>query len=178
MNNYLKRHCKIIVCNRRTLKAFDFVGVQLLNPPPFPSTFSNFQPQFCPRSSREPCKKYNHNFCFFSLRFFWPPRYAVAKQLQISCLFCDWNFQIGATTNIPTHVICHWKGIFNTFPTVYYKPQTPGKPNIKFKFKKFKMFNRLTTANHVGQKIATGKQLRCFFAMLSTSDNLEIIFKN
>lgn len=40
------------------------------------------------------------------------------------------------------------------------------------------MFNRLTTANHVGQKIATGKQLRCFFAMLSTSDNLEIIFKN
>ena len=34
MNNYLKRHCKIIVCNRRTLKAFDFVGVQLLNPPP------------------------------------------------------------------------------------------------------------------------------------------------
>ena len=54
----------------------------------------------------------------FSLRFFWPPCSAVAKQLQI----CFLDLAVG-TLGILGHVVYRWKGLGSTFLMVYHTPQ-------------------------------------------------------
>jgi hypothetical protein len=58
-------------------------------------------------------------------------------------------------------LICRWKGLENTFPTVYYMP--PPKNKIVVAKQKRKICSRLVTADEGGQKNRNGKTITVLF---------------
>jgi hypothetical protein len=65
-----------------------------------------------------------------------------------------------AMLQILGHVIHHWKGVFKTFPTVYYKP--PKFLNFQL-VKPKKIHSRSASAEQAGQKNRNGKTIAVLF---------------
>jgi hypothetical protein len=74
-----------------------------------------------------------------------------------------------AMLKIPGHVIHRWKGVFKTFPMVYYKPPPPLQFLKVQLVKPKRICSRLANAEHASQRNCNGKMTAVLFCNIFVS---------